>query len=72
LLLPEQDPDVEEAHRDRQRQDEPRCCRRKPELPLADPQPVDVGPDQVGVAGHAAGVLQHENLGEDPEIPDDL
>ena len=43
-----------------------------PKSPLADAEPVDVGAEQVGVAGDAAGLLQHVDLGEHPQVPDHL
>ena len=45
---------------------------RRAEVAAADAELVDVGAEQVGVAGDAAGLLQHVDLGEDPQVPDDL
>ena len=42
------------------------------EVALAGAEPVDVGAQQVGLVGDAAGVLEQLDLGEDPQVPDEL
>ena len=43
-----------------------------PKSPEPTPELVDVGAEQVGLVGHAAGVLQQLDLGEHAQVPDQL
>ena len=71
-LLSEHGADVGRGQHDGEGEHEDRHRRGHAELAAADAEPVDVGAEQVGVAGAAARLLQDVDLREDAQVPDDL
>src|SRR5688572_6445127 len=72
VVFLEEAADVEPAERDGQCEDEERHGRALAVVETRHTLLVDVGAQQVVVARLGSGILQHGDLREDPEVPDEV